>query len=166
MCLLLKDARHPSVSHDELVRATAELRALGDDAPGSDIKATDGLVPVAELLTLVACLAPVFAFASRGSFWLRLLGVAMVTVDGAEASRRLAVWRAFVTWSPMWLLAVCVAGSGRGIPFDPFDDAGFAAHGVAMILAVGLLLVCAMWAVVHPARGFQDRIAGTWLVPR
>ena len=24
----------------------------------------------------------------------------------------------------------------------------------------------ALWAVLHPERGLQDRIAGTWLVPR
>jgi hypothetical protein len=29
-----------------------------------------------------------------------------------------------------------------------------------------LFLVGVVWALVYPTRGLQDRIAGTWLVPR
>jgi hypothetical protein len=95
-----------------------------------------------------------------------MLGVAVITRDGAEASRRRALWRAFVSWSPLWLLAVGVAVSRPRITWlDSLDDA-LAAHWVAMLLATGLLLACAVWAIVRPERGLQDRIAGTWLVPR
>jgi len=32
------------------------------------------------------------------------------------------------------------------------------------VLAV--FIAGAIWAALHPARGIQDRIAGTWIVPR
>jgi hypothetical protein len=31
---------------------------------------------------------------------------------------------------------------------------------------IGLFLLGVVWALVHPTRGLQDRLAGTWLVPR
>jgi len=41
--------------------------------------------------------------------------------------------------------------------------------GAWFILHVALLLIFAggaAWAFGHPARGIQDRLAGTWIVPR
>ena len=32
--------------------------------------------------------------------------------------------------------------------------------------AILLLVAGAIWAWLHPSRGIQDRIAGTWIVPR
>jgi hypothetical protein len=34
------------------------------------------------------------------------------------------------------------------------------------IVAVGVMFLSAVWAVAFPARGIQDRIAKTWLVPK
>ena len=34
------------------------------------------------------------------------------------------------------------------------------------VCAAAIFVVGAMWAVVHPERGLQDRVAGTYLVPR
>ena len=31
---------------------------------------------------------------------------------------------------------------------------------------IGLALAATIYAVTHPSRGLQDRLAGTWLVPR
>jgi hypothetical protein len=31
---------------------------------------------------------------------------------------------------------------------------------------IAVFLVGAVYAIVHPQRGWQDRLAGTWLVPR
>lgn len=38
-----------------------------------------------------------------------------------------------------------------------------------MLLQTSILLAFlagAIWALLHPVRGIQDRIAGTWIVPR
>lgn len=34
------------------------------------------------------------------------------------------------------------------------------------VCAAAIFVVGAMWAVMHPERGLQDRVAGTYLVPR
>jgi hypothetical protein len=44
----------------------------------------------------------------------------------------------------------------RTTPFVGFLQAGFLA----------VLVAGAVWAWRHPSRGIQDRIAGTWIVPR
>jgi len=31
---------------------------------------------------------------------------------------------------------------------------------------VALLSAGAVWAILRPSRGIQDRLAGTWIVPR
>jgi hypothetical protein len=31
---------------------------------------------------------------------------------------------------------------------------------------LAVFIAGAIWAVLHPSRGIQDRIAGTWIVPR
>ena len=31
---------------------------------------------------------------------------------------------------------------------------------------LSVFLAAAVWAMLHPSRGIQDRIAGTWIVPR
>ena len=36
----------------------------------------------------------------------------------------------------------------------------------AFVISLGLFVTGTVWAVVNPARGLQDRIAGTYLVPR
>jgi len=48
------------------------------------------------------------------------------------------------------------------------DDAGSinVAVGVAGGLALGLFAVLAVASALLPERGLQDRLAGTWLVPR
>ncbi len=46
---------------------------------------------------------------------------------------------------------------------DKPDDTG-RTKPTTFILAV--FIAGAAWALLHPARGLQDRIAGTWIVPR
>jgi hypothetical protein len=76
-----------------------------------------------------------------------------------------------VAWLPLTALVVLlfrtsvVAGlqAGSGI------SNGWQRHPIAIlaVVALGVLLLgAAFWSVLHPERGLQDRIAGTWLVPR
>ena len=98
-------------------------------------------------LTLFALLG-VWAF--RGGLILRAGGLAVVTGDGRPASR----WRALGRGLAGWGLVVAAIWLGIGVS---------AAAGVALAV---LCLVGAAWAIVQPARGFPERISGTWLVPR
>jgi hypothetical protein len=94
---------------------------------------------------LAVCWAAIF----RGGFWLRAFGIAVVTSDGVEASRLRAVSRALVAWS--WVPVQVVVTIGGGGP----------SLVIAVVKLIGLL-----YAAGHPARGIQDRLAGTYLVPR
>ncbi|HYN09672.1 MAG TPA: protein kinase [Vicinamibacterales bacterium] len=110
-----------------------------------------GQVPLTvQTAGLVGCaaLGLLWAFALRGGFWLRGFGIAVVTTDGAEVSRLRAVSRAAIVWC--WVPAQLLA-TGYGGPL----------LGIVVLRLGGLL-----YAAVHPERGLQDRIAGTYLVPR
>ena len=107
-------------------------------------------------LMLTGCFGLLTAFVFRGGLLLRLFGIAVVTKHGKQVSRLRALGRAFVAWAP---LPLCVFGAFRltnGLSAWP-----------AVLLAGGLVFPAgAVWAIWHPERGLQDRIARTWLVPR
>jgi hypothetical protein len=84
----------------------------------------------------------------RSGVWLRAFGLAVVTPDGREASRLRAVWRAAVPWS--WVPVQLV----------------FVAYGGPLLLIAVAKLAGLFYAADHPERGIQDRLAGTYLVPR
>lgn len=100
---------------------------------------------------------------------MRLIGIAVVTQNGQAVSRLRALWRGFVAWAGV-VVAVWLA-------FPAFTP-GFVARllltihvgaGIRIDLAIGaavIFLTGAMVAVVVAERGLQDRVAGTWLVPR
>jgi len=110
-------------------------------------------------LLFVAVLGLIGALAARGGFTLRAFGARLVTADGRDASRLRALVRAAVAWSPLVLWIVTVK-------FAPAVQQTTAATAWLYTLVVALVLGGAAWAWRHPSRGIQDRIAGTWIVPR
>jgi hypothetical protein len=64
------------------------------------------------------------------------------------------LWRSVVTWSP-------VAGAVvMGI-------AAMGTKSVSLALLSGLpMIILTVWSLWLPERGLQDRLAGTWPVPR
>jgi hypothetical protein len=97
-----------------------------------------------------AALGLAWAVALRGGFWLRACGIAVVMDHGDEVSRARAALRALVVWSwvPVQVAALFFGWSLLTAP-------------IWLIKAVAVV-----WAAVSPERGLQDRIAGTYLVPR
>jgi eukaryotic-like serine/threonine-protein kinase len=95
-----------------------------------------------------AALSLVSALTFRSGVWLRAFGIAVVTPEGREVSRLRAVWRAALVWS--WVPAQLL----------------WAGHAVPVVLIVAAKLVGLCYAADHPERGIQDRLAGTYLVPR
>jgi hypothetical protein len=66
--------------------------------------------------------------------------------------------RAAIAWSPV--LALLLAS----VVSDTFNDP---AVGRALIpISLLVFLAGAAYAMANPARGIQDRLAGTWIVPR
>jgi hypothetical protein len=114
---------------------------------------------LAATLAISAFFAGVGALAIGGGFTFRPTGAALVNRRGQPISRVRALLRAAVVWSP--LLAVLVLMKyGPGVT---------STDGWRLALESGLLAVLAggaAWAIAHPSRAIQDRIAGTWIVPR
>jgi hypothetical protein len=119
---------------------------------GGRLEPTFALFALPVTLALFVCLpALIAALAFRGGLVLLATGVTFVRRDGVQASRLRLFWRALVTWSP-FLAAPALAWLLRS--------------PVWAELAVGLFCGLAILSVALPQRGLQDRLAGTWPVPR
>ena len=106
------------------------------------------------------------AWLFRGGLFLRTFGVEVVTRIGAPASRLRTLWRGLLAWSPVIIAFVLL------VP-NPFSAEWYLrirdAREVAFVIGVcaaAIFVVGAVWAVMYPERGLQDRVAGTHLVPR
>jgi hypothetical protein len=110
-----------------------------------------------DALAKVAMCAIVSAVVARGAL-LRLLGFDVVTVDGPASRFRVAGCTA-IAWA---------AVLGPAIPFAVSGD-WFVNVATNIPVAYAALLVHfggAAVAIARPSRGLQDRLAGTWIVPR
>jgi hypothetical protein len=89
----------------------------------------------------------------------RPFGAALVNARGQRASRLRALWRAAVTWTPIGVTLIVVKLS----PDPPHYRVDLLVLETALMAFVA---GAAAWAVSHPSRSVQDRLAGTWVVPR
>jgi hypothetical protein len=157
--------RHPVVTSADAAIATEATRELLDEQSARDGAAT-GLAITMALPSAVLLLSAVFAIVSslvvRGGVLMRLLGLAVVDRRGRLAPRWLSVYRAVVAWSPtliMWSWFGISMALGR-----TFEQTFSPVWLVA--LTIGVSLAGAAWTIAHPARGWQDRLTRTWVVPR
>ena len=129
------------------------FRATADPAAG--VTAIDVSRLFVQQLTIAAALAAVTAVASKGGVVLRWWGIGLVTATGTPASRARVMWRTFVAWLPVLAGALML-----GVEMRPLT-------ALMTVVVTMLLMLCGVaWAILDPDRGVQDRIAGTWLVPR
>jgi eukaryotic-like serine/threonine-protein kinase len=159
-------AAHPNPTPEEMKAAQKELDVILDEngnfkqgpgTPDFDNK-FHGEMPyfiAGGVLIWVGVFSLFCAIAFRGGALLRLLGIAVVTRTGADASRLRVLWRAIVAWAP------CVIG-GIGMSFLVLIVPMPAAIGIVVTIVVALVI----WSAALPERSLQDRLAGTWLVPR
>ena len=91
---------------------------------------------------------------------MRLLGLAVVTRDGTEITRLRSLVRAIFAWMPaiLWLAFLITSPRIQGWVPAPTSFAPTTA-------LLGILSLGAVWSIARP-RGIQDRLAGTWIVPR
>lgn len=161
-------AAHPRPTAAEMRAAHADLAPLFDER--GNLKAFEerrGTVPLHTQIERVpyflgsgmvvgAALLSLFcALAFRGGLLMRLFGIGVVRADGSDASRLRMLWRSVVAWSPvlfgglaLWMLTPLIS-----VP---------TAMSIVAIFAAGLVI----WSAALPGRSLQDRVAGTWLVPR
>jgi uncharacterized RDD family membrane protein YckC len=97
------------------------------------------------------------ALVMAGGFTFHFTGAAVVNRRGERVSRLRALWRAIVTWSlPCAVLLL----------FND-NESGIAVTRLAVqTVGVGVVVAAAVWTALHPSRSIQDRLAGTWVVPR
>jgi hypothetical protein len=161
-------AAHPHPTAEEMDRAHAELAALLDErgyfksrrtATARDkdkrMEETAPSMMAGGALGFAAVLSILCALAFRGGLLMRLLGIGVVTNDGADASRLRMLWRACIAWSPILVGALVLS---RLAPLVPRPAA---LAGTAL-----LVIVPAIVSATLRDRSLQDRLAGTWLVPR
>jgi hypothetical protein len=152
-------ANHPNPTSDEARLARETVAPLLTDGSEQRQRIEAGLratLPLAVLLlwAFMGGLATLLAVGVRGGAVLRPLGIAVVDARGREAARWRCGVRALAAWLPIFVGA---AARLWGAPM--------AANAVVWP-SLAVFVVGAVYAVVSPARGVQDRIAGTWLVPR
>ena len=112
------------------------------------------MVLATTMLAYVCLPAVAAALLFRGGVVLLIAGVTYARKDGARASRLRLLWRAIVAWSPLIpVFVVSILGLTKHLNWEPW-------------LALGVLGLLAAWSIALPQRGLQDRLAGTWPVPR
>jgi hypothetical protein len=164
-------ARHALEAHrvrtpEEVRRADATVAGLIDGADaGLDKIATPrtlsatALAIFAGTFVIVMICNAIGALVGGGGFSFRAVGATLVNRRGEPASRLRAIFRGVVTWSP--IIAILIV-----MKYGPkLTDAGYRTIALEAAL-VAVLTGGAAWAVLRPSRSFQDRIAGTWIVPR
>ncbi len=185
-------AAHPSPSAEDLAWARARIRARPFPEPGSSatlaasqyetpaLEAEIGpharlevvpgdeplrrkrwpLVPLFLAVTLGVwgVASTLFALVFRGGLSLKLFGIGVRDRRGELASRLRCAWRSLLLWVPLGVLY----GTGAWLAHEVALSAG-----VALTVVAALIHACAIaYAIWRPARGLQDRLAGTQLVPR
>jgi hypothetical protein len=165
-------ARHPSPSAAEVRQAVATLGPppASLSASSTTAAALDAVsrclftdksrvgekgagVPPIVFISLVFVMGPslLASLLLRRGLLLRLLGVEIVTGTGSRARRGRAFLRSLLTWSPLLVLRIC----GIWMPIE---------WSYAPVLLV--LITAGAYSLARPDRGLQDRLAGTWLVPK
>lgn len=136
--------------------------------------------PLLLSFSMITVLEGLFALFSgvlfRGGPLLRELGIVVVDKDGSPASRLRASFRTLTAWLPVLLNAIVLyfwvsgqpsrTGSGLSFGIDPSEGVS-EIELIWVSSALIVLFICgALWSAITPERGPQDRIAGTYLVPR
>ena len=148
---------HPAPTEAEIVEADA---AVGMYVPryhpfaGKPPSWMPAMLLLGTLAIYVGIPVLIVALLFRGGLVLLIAGVIYMRRDGQRASRLRLLWRAIVAWSPVCVACVLsvVAIIGQ-LYWGPW-------------LALALPGLLAVLSVALPRRGLQDRLSGTWPVPR
>jgi len=159
--------RHPSVTRDQLARAT-EVLAPELKRRGERREEISDLSPIIIMAVTAIALLPVLLFSVLsslivpGGVFTRMLGHAVVRGDGREIGRFLSLARVVVAWAPTiaWFLYLAASPKVQGfVPMPPNPLLG-------AMLTVAAMAIGALLTIARPARGPHDWLLGTWVVPR
>jgi uncharacterized RDD family membrane protein YckC len=136
---------------DALIKKRVHLQDFAKFQTKSTMLGMTG-ISLAVYVSFPALLA---ALVFRGGLAQRIAGVAFVRKDGALASRLRVFWRALLAWCPLFVALLIPVFHPRWL--GPIDASTF---------SVSLVLASVLLSLLLPERGLQDRLAGTWPVPR
>jgi uncharacterized RDD family membrane protein YckC len=161
-------ADYPRVSPEQTAHAAGELeptlkrfRQAEDATPGGSALFFSTMF----FFAVTAVCGVVSSWVFRGGWLLRALGIAVVVQQGREASRVRTLVRGLIAWWPVPVIFYIFSITLMFI--DSWSETRAHPAAFASVLALSALFVVgAVYAVLNPERGWQDRLAGTWLVPR
>jgi uncharacterized RDD family membrane protein YckC len=114
------------------------------------------------LTALLGLAVPTIAgFVLRGGPVFRMAGIDVLRTNGNRASRLRCCCRGALAWIPV-LAPVAAVTSNIGVD----DLFGMVILTCTFTLIAPFSVVGAIWSVARPRQGVQDRLAGTFLVPR
>ncbi len=163
---------YPDVSDEGVAEARKVLATTGDPRfiQGEAVSDQELLSIVLSIMNLfsfaffvvITILGIMSAFIFHGGLLLYLSGITVQTGDGEKASRLRCLWRALIGWSPVLITLICAIITVFFVP-----PLGILEFSSVVIVVLWLpLFVGAIYAVAKPERGIQDRLAGTYLVPK
>jgi uncharacterized RDD family membrane protein YckC len=141
-----------------LLRTIAGRLAIAQDqGPEFQVKVVGAAISTPMVFWPAAWTA--WAFLFRGGISLRLMHLRLVCWDGKPAGALRCAARTAVVWLPVTLLLLTVNALhvNAGVWSDVADTVWW--------FAIGLIGAYLYLALLLPARGPHDMIAGTWLVP-
>ena len=156
--------RYPSVTKEEIARSRQTIQPfVGRSLDQRGVGVKNAALFFVSMITVVASVlvllfSVVSSIAVRGGVATRAIGLAVVTQDGKEISRRRSLARTLIAWLPMLvssLLMPALISAGKG-----------PAAVVSVGLASAVMIAGVVWTIATADRGLHDRIAGTWVVPR
>lgn len=144
----------------------------------SELHASTLVIALTALLVWVLPAITAFVFRGGPAFWLTRIEV--LRADGRRAGRWRCAWRNFVAWAaimlPYAMMGVLVARlpqfnaatSDGQATFHPEDASTWIFLGGVCFAELLGALSClgALYALAQPRRGWQDVLAGTYLMPR
>jgi uncharacterized RDD family membrane protein YckC len=133
--------------------------SIAPQLPGAAALLVLAMVGLGLGVPLVASL--VSAAVTPGGIVMRMLGLAVVTVDGEEVRRPRSVARALIAWSPVLMGAAWCAR----IPLADMVAAP-RTPTVAGLVVLTVMAGGAIWSILEPARGPIGRATRTWVIPR
>jgi len=125
-----------------------------------------GLFAVVGMIVLGAAASLLVTLTTGQPLLLRMMGLAVVDHHGAPVSRGRALWRWLVSWTPVfvWMGVVCFllvspfTGTIRTVKVDVVVRAGL----YTLLAVLGHLGI----ALESPWRNWNDKLSGTYVVPR
>ena len=151
-------ADYPSLTPDEIVAAENAAASLLTKGPG-DLSNLPDFMPLMFLFVAWIMYAAIpsllMALIIRRGLILTIFGTVVVKGNGQRASRLRALWRGIIAWSPFLVGAFVAAGL---VPL-------IGATAATIVMPIAILAVTIL-SLLRRGRSLQDRLAGTWLVPK